>query len=240
MQKTIKIRSVFVLFFVFILCHACNGTDKTIIDDETIEKNIYHEWDSIRPPDSVHIIKLEQEGLFLRQSFHGSYDGVLINLIEKKENEFHILDEIHCYWHSDLFTPKKIEYDNHNDWFIYICEGSGTGHYSEHTHIVRVSDNKLIELFYFAKYSSDIDPEEQPYVWVSIKTDIKEINKERIILNSVYEVGIINEEDVCVTNKQIKDESIFLFSDSCNRFVWQKSSNPKFEKVWNKMVSYPE
>ena len=234
--------------FIFVFCYACNGTDKTITDNDTIEdvkkQFLFFEWDSIRPPDSIHVIKLELEGLYLRQSFYGTGygNGILINLVEKKENEFNILDEILCYWEDYLFTPKKIEYDNNNDWFIYIDEGSGTGHYSEHTHIVRVFNNKLIELFHFPNYSSDIliEMDIQPQVWVSIKTNIDEANKKRIILNSVYEVGIINDKDESVANKQIKDKSVFLFYDSCNCFIWQKSSNPKFEKVWKETDTYPE
>ena len=246
--KIIRIQHLIVLFFALIFCYACQSND-----DETIEKvkkqlcnkSSYHIDDTaMRCPDSINVIALKQKGLYLFQSFYGAGcdGGVFFNLVEIKKKEFTILDTFFCDWHDDLFIPQKIKYDTNNDWFIGISEGWGSGHYSEHLHIVRVSNNKLITLLEFPKYSSNIDfeSETEPFVYVSIATKIKKADKKQIILHSVFEEGIINKNDSIEVKKQIEDEAVFIFADTCNCFVWQKSTNPKFEKVWKGKDIYPE
>jgi len=246
MRKTIRLLA---LFSAFIFCYACQNTGNAN-DDETIEKvkqqlcnksSSYIDDTAMLCPDSINVIALKQKGLYLFQSFYGAgYDGgVFFNLVEIKKKEFTILDTFFCDWHDYLFIPQKIEYDTNNDWFICISEGWGTGHYSEHVSIVRASNNKLIELFGFPKYSSDIDfeSETEPYT-CSIATKIKKADKKQIILHSVFEEGIINKNDSIEIKKRIEDEAVFIFSDTCNCFVWQKSTNPRFEKVWNEKAIY--
>ena len=240
------------LLGIMLFCQACNGTNKTTDDIiEQVKQQLCYKfdpiyvYDTIRCPDSVHIVKLEQKGLYLFQSFGGN--EMLINLVEIKKDTFNILDEIFWYCIDCWVTPQKIEYDNDNDWFMYIGEGSGTGHHSEHVNIVRVANNKLHKLFSFPRYCSDILFEsDDPDAWVDITTEIKEANKMRITLYSVYKEGITDWENEIkknvyanITKRQVESESFFIFSDSCNCFVWQKSTDPKFEKVWEGMEYYP-
>ena len=251
MKTTIKARSLFVLLCAFVFCHACRTTKNIAASSEQIEhvkqqlcyQFIWSDNDTIQCPDSIHIVKLKQKDLYLFQSFYEPFYGNIINLIEIKRNTYKVLNSIHTDWHDFLFSPIKIEYDYKNDWFMYDNEGWGTGHYSEHIYIVRVSKDSLIELFHFPKYTSMIDFEavlsDETLGYEDMKTTIIKATKKQIILNAIYSSGIINEEDVSEVKEQIEDTAVFLFSDSCNCFVWQKSSNPRFEKVWKETDTYP-
>ena len=104
-------------------------------------------FNSYRSPDSIWIIKLEIENLYLTQSYYGSGNNIIINLIWFDSVSYKIMDSLFCFWADDLFSPLNITYNDKLNWFTYTSEGSGTNHYSETKHFIRIENNRFQNLF---------------------------------------------------------------------------------------------
>lgn len=242
----------YILFFLSILIsgEALWGQDSNVyckrrdlLDIEYVKYKLLEQnstnFDNLNSPDSISIVKLEMENLFLTQSFYGSGKHININLIWVDSISIKNLDTLYCFWADDLFSPFKIYYNDTLNWFTYIDEGSGTNHYSETNNFIRIENKRFNNLLSIQKYVSDINPEESPWTYTSLKTTEIVLTQKTIVVKARFESGRIEKDE---SNPIVIKEDIatFEFSDLCKCFNWSKSTNKEFEKFWKGEIDYSE
>ncbi len=221
-----------------------SNVDKKPINIEFVKEqlcyqNIFNKGDSIRCPDSTWTIQLKDTSLYLTQSYYGSGygNGIWVNLIKLETYSYKILDSLFWCNADDLYKPENIKYNDSLNWFDYVEEGGGTNHYSETKYLVRVENNRLIELISIPLYVSDMNPEVSPMTYTSLKTTPIEMTQKRIILKVRFEAGVVK-NDKSKPSRTKDDIATFEYSDSSKSFIWIKSSNMDFKDIWTGKQMY--
>lgn len=244
---------IIVLIMLIWSCGSKNDTLKKVIheakqpiDIEFVKNQmcynyIFFEEDTIRCPDSVWTVQLKDTSLFILQSYYGSGygNGIYLHLIRLEQYSYTLLDSIFCYWADDLFTPSNILYNDSLDFFYYIDEGSGTNHHSKTKHLIRVEDNKFVELLSIPLYVSDIDFEaESPYC-TSLATSEVEISKQKLVIRAEFEFNNLINDKFITTIRKV-DIATFEYSELKKRYVWIKSTNKDFINFWTDKIFYSD
>lgn len=218
--------------------------DSIKVDIEYVKKSLCYQFlfnkgDTINCPDSIYTTQVQDSTLYLTQSFYGSGNPILINLIRIHPHSFNISDSLINYWASDMYKPEHLSYDTIMDWFVYTDEGSGTNHFSLTKNIVRIENDRFIKIFSYPEYISDMNPDENPMTSTSLKTKVIEISKKKIIILSTFEKGYLNNKKIKVTRTS-QDVTTFVYSDSCYCYKWLNSSKSRFKDYWNGKIDYIE
>jgi hypothetical protein len=192
--------------------------------------------ENIHKPDSVYRQKTRIPGVFILQAFYP--DIFRLETVRTKNGREEPIDSIFGY--SDPFVPsEKIVYDPANDWYTYLSVGTGTGHFSKHRCILRVTKGGFRELFSWQESISDIDVDGDPTHCQSIENAVLEMDRKRIRLLATYEDGVIGKDDRIRNTRTMTDTATFLSDPATGVFSWYRSSNPAFVRFW-KEWSYPE
>lgn len=239
LRKTIT--SIISFLFLLLILTSCDKNEKVNCDVSnkkdfsfsnlknvlaTCNRNFDINW-SDKLSDSIRLVKLKNNK-FLLQNFNG--DGcIYIYLIRNNLFDFQILDSLFFYWGEYPYEPIKISYNDTFDWFDFVENGDGTNLYGRSNSLFRVVNDTILQIHSIHTYFSIINPEENPWTFVSFKSNKLFVSKEKIIYHAVYEDGIVI-NDSCITKRTLSDTLTYLYFDSCFCFVNSKV-NATFKKV---------
>lgn len=209
------------------------------LNDQLCRQNNSLESDMVRCPDSICVIRLKDPSLVLIHSLFGSGpgNGNYLNLIRIKFDTSYFTDTLYWTNADDLYRMDKLIYDDSLDWFSFVEEGGGTNHYSETQFVIRIANDRFVELLNFPLFVSDVDPEVTPMTFNSVKSTLLTVAKDRIVMRSIFESGIIENEQAQSLFSKV-DTVTFDYSISSQQFIWKSSTNADFQKIWIQGLDY--